>query len=191
MAKTLTRIAFAVALLVVVAACVVLTGFKLIAHRIAAREHAPHLVIHPEAATDLVFRTLDGRPQHLLPTNHQVVFLDLWGTWCIQCVAEMPTVQTLYNHYRNDPQVRFLIVSRLDSPASVRRYAHHYRYDLPFYVTHDDDIPASMHLNQFPETFIYSKDGHLVSQHVGAANWSAPSVIAFIDQLKAQLKAQP
>jgi thiol-disulfide isomerase/thioredoxin len=186
MARILRRIALILALLIAVAACVIVAGFKFFQHRIAAREHAPHLQFHPEPATDLVFRALDGQPQHLLPTNNQVVFLDLWGTWCIQCVAEMPTVQTLYNHYRNDPQVRFLIVSRLDTPASVRRYAHRNHLDLPFYVTRDDDIPASMHLNQFPATFIYSRDGRLVSKHTGAANWSAPSVIAFIDRLKAQ-----
>jgi thiol-disulfide isomerase/thioredoxin len=186
MPKILTRIALTLVLAILVAASVALLGFKLIAHRIAAREHAPRLHFHPEPASDLVFRTLDGQPQHLLPTNHQVVFLDLWATWCIQCVAEMPTVQTLYNHYRNDPQVKFLIISRWDSAANVRRYARRNHYDLPFYITRDDDIPASMHLNQFPATFIFAKDGQLVSKHVGAANWSAPSVIAFIDHLKAQ-----
>ena len=186
MRKILGRIALSIVLLAVVAASVILLGFKFFQHRIAANEHAPHLAFHPEPASDLVFRTLDGQPQHILPTNHQVVFLDLWGTWCIQCVAEMPTVQTLYNHYRNDPQVKFLIISRWDTPASVRRYARRNHFDLPFYVTHDDDIPASMHLNQFPATFIYSKNGQLVSKHTGAANWSATSVISFIDQLKAQ-----
>jgi len=98
--------------------------------------------------------------------------LHLWGTWCIQCITEMPTVQKLYDHYRNDPQVKFLIISRMDSPSSVRSYAHRNRLDLPFYVTHDDDIPQSMHLNQFPSTFLYAKDGTLVSKHIGAADWS-------------------
>jgi len=98
----------------------------------------------------------------------------------------MPTVQSLYNHYRNDPQVKFLIVSRLDSPASVRAYARRNHFDLPFYVTRDNEIPASMQLNQFPETFILAKNGALISKHTGAANWSAPSVISFIDQLKTQ-----
>jgi thiol-disulfide isomerase/thioredoxin len=129
---------------------------------------------------------LDGEQQHLSATKGQVVFLDLWGTWCVQCVAEMPTMQKLYDHYKDDPQVKFLIVSRLDTPARVRLYAQHGHYDLPFYVTHDDDIPDSMQLNQYPATFIFAKDGSLVSKHVGAADWSADSVISFIDQLKQQ-----
>ena len=176
MAKILGRIAVSVVMLAVIGASVILLGFKYFQHRLAANAHAPHLKISPEPASDLVFRTLDGQPQHLLPTNHQVVFVDLWGTWCIQCVAEMPTVQQLYNHYRDDPQVKFLIISRWDSPAAVRRYAHRNHFDLPFYVTRDDEIPPSMHLNQFPATFLYAKDGTLISKHTGAADWSAPSV---------------
>jgi thiol-disulfide isomerase/thioredoxin len=179
------RIAITIVVVLTIACGTFIGIFKFFQNRIAARARAPHLQIHPEPASDLVFRTLDGQPQHLLPTNNQVVFLDLWGTWCIQCVAEMPTVQALYNHYRNDPQVKFLIVSRWDTPAAVQRYAHRNHFDLPFYVTRDEEIPPSMWLNQFPSAFIYAKNGTLVSKHTGAANWSAPSVIAFIDQLKA------
>lgn len=98
----------------------------------------------------------------------------------------MPTVQKLYNHYRNDPQVEFLIISRMDTPQAVRSYAKRNHFDLPFYVMDNDDIPESMRLNQYPSTFLYAKDGTLVSKHVGAANWAAPSVISFIDQLKAR-----
>ena len=71
----------------------------------------------------------------------------------------MPTVQKLYDHYRNDPQVKFLIVSRLDSPSSVLSHARRNHLSLPFYVTQDQDIPGSMKLNQYPSTFIYAKDG--------------------------------
>ena len=95
-------------------------------------------------------------------------------------------MQRLYEHYRNDPDVTFLIVSRLDSPSAVRSYSWRNHLDLPFYVTRDEDIPESMQLNQFPATFLYAKDGSLVSKHVGAADWSDGSVIAFIDRLKKQ-----
>jgi hypothetical protein len=98
----------------------------------------------------------------------------------------MPTVQALYDHYRNDPAVAFLLVSRLDSPARVERYAHHNHFDLPFCTMNDADIPASMQLYQFPATFIYAPDGTLMAKHTGAADWSAPSVISFVDGLKKQ-----
>ncbi len=165
---------------------VALLGYRLVVDRIAARMQAPALAVAPQTQAELVYSTLDGKVDRLSATRGQVVFLDLWGTWCIQCVAEMPTVQRLYDHYRNDPQVKFLIVSRLDSPSTVRAYARRHHYDLPFYVMNDEDIPASMRLNQYPATFIYAKDGSLVSKHVGAANWDDPAVFKFLDGLKAR-----
>jgi thiol-disulfide isomerase/thioredoxin len=184
--KLLKQAAIGLLALILLAACTGMLFVKLVQRKITAHMRPPHLQSTPETASDLMYRTLDGEVQHLSSTKGQVVFLDLWGTWCVQCVVEMPTVQKLYDHYRNDPQVKFLIISRMDSPSSVRSYAHRNRLDLPFYVTHDDDIPQSMHLNQFPSTFLYAKDGTLVSKHIGAADWSDRSVIAFIDQLKRQ-----
>ncbi|HEY0795024.1 MAG TPA: TlpA disulfide reductase family protein [Acidisarcina sp.] len=95
--------------------------FYLVRKKIEARP--PHLMAVSLPAPDLSFQTLDGRVRHLSDFKGKVVFLDLWGTWCVQCIAEMPTVQQLYLHYKDDPQVVFLIVSRLDKPQQVARYA--------------------------------------------------------------------
>jgi thiol-disulfide isomerase/thioredoxin len=159
-------------------------GWKFVQHRIASNERAPDLVRIHQPAEDFPFRTLNGKVERLSDLKGKVVFVNLWGTWCIQCVAEMPTVQELYNRYRNDPDVVFLIISRMDSPATVRSYARRHHYDLPFYAMDDDEIPVSMRLNQFPATFLYAPDGSLAAEHTGAANWSDDSVMAFIDGLK-------
>jgi thiol-disulfide isomerase/thioredoxin len=186
MGKILQRTAILLLSLALFAAATGLLIFKLIQHRVTAHMQPPHLRLQPEPASDLTYRTLDGTPQQLTAIKGQVVFLDLWGTWCVQCVAEMPTVQKLYDHYKDDPQVKFLIVSRMDKPSAVRSYARRNHLDLPFYITHDDEIPPSMQLQQYPATFLYAKDGSLVAKHVGAADWSDRSVISFIDRLKQQ-----
>jgi thiol-disulfide isomerase/thioredoxin len=173
-------------LLLSIAAGAGLLLFKLVENRLAARMRPPQLQREPEAASDLTYRTLDGDVEHLSATKGQVVFLNLWGTWCIGCVAEMPTLQRLYDRYRNDPQVKFLIVSRLDSPERVRAYARRNRFNLPFYVTRDADIPDSLEFHQYPATFVFAKDGTLVSKHLGAADWSDNSVVQFIDRLKGE-----
>lgn len=158
--------------------------FHVIREKVEARP--PRLAVVSLPAPDLSFQTLDGQARHLSDFKGKVVFLDLWGTWCLQCVAEMPTVQQLYLHYKDDPQVVFLIVSRLDTPQQVARYAHMGGYTLPFFVTRDDDIPPSMYFHQYPATFLYSKDGRIAMEHAGGANWADPSVISFIDDLKSR-----
>lgn len=161
-----------------------LMGWEYVTLRIRADEHAPHLQRIDQQAADFTFQTLDGSTKHLSDFKGKTVFVDLWGTWCIQCVAEMPSVQKLYDHYSTRSDVVFLIVSRLDAPAKVRLYARANRYTLPFYTMADSDIPPSMQLNQFPATFLFSPSGTLAAQHIGAADWSAPTVISFIDGLR-------
>ncbi|HKW16760.1 MAG TPA: TlpA disulfide reductase family protein [Terriglobales bacterium] len=160
--------------------------FKVIPHRIASRLQPPVLEHTLSDAPDFTFRTLDGSPRRLSDSRGKVIFLDLWGTWCIQCIAEMPTVQQLYEHYQNAPDVQFLIISRLDSPSAVRAYSRRNRFTLPFYVTEDRDVPDSMYLAQYPATFIYARDGSIAGYHAGASDWSTKSVIKFIDQLRAR-----
>jgi len=179
--------------LLIVFACLVILGFgglltffKVVQHRIASRLAPPVLQRESLTVPDLPYRTLDGALQRVSASKGKVVFLNLWGTWCIQCIAEMPTVQKLYDHFRNDSRIEFLIVSRLDSPWAVRSYASRNHLRLPFYVTQDEDVPGSMYLGQFPATFIYSKDGLIAAHHAGASDWSDKSVVKFIDQLAAQ-----
>lgn len=169
--------------------CVVVLGVGLfLFHSVRKRveAHSPHIVPVSLPAPDLTFQTLDGQARHLSDFKGKVVFLDLWGTWCIQCVAEMPTVQQLYLHYKDDPQVVFLVVSRLDTPQQVARYARLGGYTLPFFVTRNDDIPPSMYFGQYPATFLYSKDGRIAMEHTGGADWADSSVISFIDELKSR-----
>jgi thiol-disulfide isomerase/thioredoxin len=158
--------------------------FRAVRRNVESRR--PGLVAVSIPATDLSFQTLDGQERHLSDYKGKVVFLDLWGTWCIQCVAEMPTVQKLYDRYRNDPDVVFLIVSRLDTPQRVERYARLGHYSLPLFTTRDEDVPSSMYFHQYPATFLYSRDGRIAAQHAGGADWNDPSVSAFIDGLKAR-----
>ena len=178
------KILSGLALLLVCLGLFAVWGWVTVQHRILANAKAPNLVSSPEPQIDFRFRKLDGTPRHLAQTKGKVVFVDLWGTWCIQCVAEMPTVQALYNRFRNDPDVTFLIISRLDTPEAVRRYARRHHYDLPFYITNDADIPASMQLHQFPATFLYSRNGTMMVKHTGAADWSTPAVVSYINDLK-------
>lgn len=174
-------------IVLVLGVLVTLSGFLLVhAVRKNVESRSPGLVAVSLPAPDFAFQTLDGHERHLSDYRGKVVFLDLWGTWCIQCVAEMPRVQALYNRYKNDPDVVFLIVSRLDTPQRVEHYARLGGYSLPFFITRDNDIPPSMYFHQYPATFFYSRDGRIAAQHAGGADWDDPSVSTFINGLKAR-----
>jgi thiol-disulfide isomerase/thioredoxin len=134
---------------------------------------------------DFAYHTLDGEEQHLLASKGKVLFVNRWGTWCAPCVSEMPSIQKLYDRYKSDPEVKFLIIASLDSASNVRTFALHHHLDMPFYIDEDADT-TGIDVSTFPSTSIYGKDGNLVSKQLGSADWSAPAVIEQIEKLKRQ-----
>jgi thiol:disulfide interchange protein len=80
------KIMFGLTLLLVLLGTIGFCGWKAVQHRILLNAKAPHLVSSPEPEIDFPFRKLDGTRMHLAETKGKVVFVDLWGTWCIQCV---------------------------------------------------------------------------------------------------------
>lgn len=158
---------------------------KFLESRISANFTSPPLHQSlPQQNYDFKYASLDGAKHNLSQLKGKVVFVNFWGTWCIRCVAEMPTIQTLYNDLKNDPAIAFVIASRLDTPQRIHLYARYGHYDLPFYMVSDADIPQAMVFNQYPTTFIFAKDGSLAERQIGGADWSSPSVIQFIRQLE-------
>ena len=179
------------ALLLLFAAIATFALFKLLEMRIArsfrpATVAAAPVASKPATAYNFSYRSLDGKTHNLSDLRGRVVFVNFWGTWCIRCVAEMPTIQRLYDQLKNDPSVVFVIASRLDTPAKVRLYAKYGGYTLPFYTLHDSDIPQVMQFNQYPTTFIFAKDGSLAETQIGGADWSDPSVAQSIRKLEIQ-----
>jgi thiol-disulfide isomerase/thioredoxin len=158
--------------------------FRLAENRIAGNLKPPVLTREIRFNYDFPFAALDGQARHLSDLKGKVVFVNFWGTWCLPCVAEMPTIQRLYNHFKADASVVFVIASRLDAPEKIRAFAGRHHYDLPFYTIRDEDIPQQLRFNQYPATFIFGKDGSLAAKHINAANWADSTVITFIKQLE-------
>lgn len=48
---------------------------------------------------ELKFPDLDGREIDLAKYRGKVVLLDFWATWCVPCMAEMPTIKAVYQKY--------------------------------------------------------------------------------------------
>ena len=55
------------------------------------------------------FQLIDsnGNKFNLSDLKGKIVFINFWATWCPPCIAELPTIQKLYDHNNNSTDVVF------------------------------------------------------------------------------------
>ena len=53
----------------------------------------------------------DGKAYSLKDFRGKALYIDWWATWCGPCMAEMPHMSKLYEHFKNDDRIELIGVS--------------------------------------------------------------------------------
>jgi thiol-disulfide isomerase/thioredoxin len=72
-------------------------------------------------APDFTGKTLSGSLISLSNLKGKVVYIDVWATWCVPCIAEIPYSKKLYNLFGANSKVEFLNVSIDRDTASWKK----------------------------------------------------------------------
>ncbi|NJW51342.1 TlpA family protein disulfide reductase [Salinimicrobium oceani] len=111
---------------------------------------------------------LEGKPVNFKHSIGQVAIVNLWATWCPPCIAEMPSFQKLYSEYGD--RVDFYFVTSED-PEKLKRFMDKKDYDLPVYLPLGL-APEKMRSRSLPTTYVISRNGKVVVDKKGSANWN-------------------
>ena len=134
--------------------------------------------------TSWKLRDFDGNVLNYQDTKGRVVFVNLWATWCPPCIAEFQNIQDLYNDYGD--KVLFLLVSD-ESPVTIQKFLDKKGYNIPI-VNPITNYPDAFNPRSIPRTYIIDKEGYIVVDKKGAANWNSDAIRQQLDQLIKGLK---
>ncbi|MEW7291297.1 TlpA family protein disulfide reductase [Aquimarina sp. 2304DJ70-9] len=112
----------------------------------------------------------------------KVVLLNYWATWCPPCIAEMPSLQKLYNDYKD--KVVFVFLTEDDDPE-LNKFMKDKKYYYPIYRSLSPHPKPFTH-KPIPGTYILDKKGNIVIHKVGAADWNTSKVRETIEKLLAE-----
>ena len=112
-------------------------------------------------------------------TEGKVVFINFWATWCPPCIAEMPTLQALYDDY-ND-KVVFLFVTS-DDFETVEKFKTKKGFNFEVFKPLNE-VPQELTSRSIPRTFIINRKGDIVVDESGAVDWNSEVVRNQLDQL--------
>ncbi len=134
-------------------------------------------------APDFTLPRLDGKPVKLSDFRGKVVLVNVWATWCQPCVAEMPSMEKLYQQLKGE-NFEILAVS-IDSPgaAAVAPFMRRNNLSFPALIDSQGHIKTAYNLTGVPESFIINRQGVLAQKIVGPLDWAAPEVLKYFRQL--------
>ena len=120
-----------------------------------------------------------GEMVELSEMKGKPVFVNYWATWCPPCIAEMPSLQNLYDRYKDE--VNFVFISNED-PEVVKKFMEGRAYDLPLYTV-VGRVPVAFETSTLPTTILIGSGGRIVLYKTGAARWDSKKVFSMMDEL--------
>ncbi len=124
---------------------------------------------------------IDGNIVNLEQFRGKVIFLNLWATWCPPCIGEMPSIQSLYDEFKDNNNVVFLLISNQNN-NEVKEFIRKKEYTFPVYTTQYKP-PEVFETSSIPTTFLISKNGKIRIKETGAANWNGDKMKKIINKL--------
>ena len=126
----------------------------------------------------------DGRTTaNLADMRGQVVVLNFWASWCVECRDETPMLEAAWQRYAGQGVV-VLGVAYADVEPNSLAYMKEFGVSFPHAPDLGTDISQTYEITGVPETFIIDKDGIIRHVQIGAVN------TAMLDQIIPQLLAQ-
>ncbi|NGF56165.1 TlpA family protein disulfide reductase [Parapedobacter sp. SGR-10] len=128
------------------------------------------------------FKDEAGNPVNTAELKGKVVFINFWATWCPPCRKEMPSIQALYDKFKTNENIVFLIVEIEHDVEGTKKFLADQNLSLPIYYP-EGDIPQDWLGGAIPTTVILDKTGKLAAKQEGMYDFSTKSVEDFIQNL--------
>lgn len=134
------------------------------------------------ADLDFYFTDETGQMRSLSDFQGDVIFLNIWATWCPPCIAEMPNIHSLYNRFKDDENISFVLVSMDEDFEKARQFIEKRNYDFPIYH-YRKKTRGTYESTVIPTTYVISPDSKIVVEKRGFAKYDTEEFRTFLRDL--------
>ena len=115
------------------------------------------------------FVDMQGKPVSPALLKGKIIVIDFWATWCIPCMQEMPYLQKIYDHYKSNPDIVFMITNSgaRNTLANAQAWSGNKTYSFPVYYTNDPEVSDKFKFNTIPASYLIDKKGNIQFNNIG------------------------
>lgn len=140
------------------------------------------------AAPDFTLQNLHGQPVRLRQFEGKLVFLNFWATWCAPCLVEMPSMERLYQTFKQTEFVLLAVSLDRQEGSAVESFVQDMQLTFPILLDPTTEVGRSYGVRGLPTTYLIHPDGQLIGAAVGARDWARTEAKALIAGLLRQAK---
>lgn len=133
---------------------------------------------------------LDGTQYRLSEYRGRVVIVNFWATWCPPCIAEMPTLQAVWDQLQGD-SFEILAVNLGEDEETIRKFLDRFEPQLkfPILLAQDPSIAEVWRIRALPMSYIIDKVGRWAFIELGPRDFNHEHVVSKLrDLMRAQVE---
>jgi thiol-disulfide isomerase/thioredoxin len=133
--------------------------------------------VPPHQAADFTLQDMDESSHSLSDYRGKVVLLNFWATWCPPCRHEMPSMEALYQRYK-DKGFTVLAINEWEDADRVFVYTGQLSVNPTFPILFDPKgvVADKFVVKGLPTTVLLNKKGQIVYRAIGGRDFNHPEV---------------
>jgi peroxiredoxin len=108
--------------------------------------------------------------------RNKVTVVNFWASWCTPCIEEIPSLNRLREHMRDQP-FELISINYAESPEKIRAFLQRVNVEFPVLIDPNGRVSQQWNVIGFPSTFVIGPDGKIHYGVNAAIHWDAPEVV--------------
>jgi thiol-disulfide isomerase/thioredoxin len=132
-------------------------------------------------------QTLDGQPfDFVKERGNDVVFLNVWATWCGPCIGEMPDLMKMHDRYKAQG-FKVVGISIDDSGADpVKAFLKEHQVSYPIAIDPESHVANVLQTTVLPTSVLIDRTGTIVWRHFGSVKLDDAELVKALNAALAQ-----
>jgi len=150
----------------------------------ADTESAPMTKVNEVSKATFNLQNLKGEYENVENYKGSYILINFWATWCAPCVKEIPSLNNLYNKFKDEKQFKMIAINIGQSKEAVKKFLIDKSLQIEFTILLDEKMELSdWNVQAIPTTFLVDKKGKIIYKAEGEKEWDSYEFTSFFSSI--------